>query len=138
MTVRAVSKSRRTARLVTCTACDGRMESRAVAAVNRFGEPMEGQMPVHVSCGVCNSTGRTKRKMTGCPCCNGPKEDRCGNCANARRGGAEVHACLRPTEDEIAFETEMEFAPVPGTVRGQAGRNHPAADLGQGERAAKY
>lgn len=63
-------------------------------------------------------------------CCSGPKAGRCDGCANAKRGGNEVHVCAVLTADEIAFATELEFMPVPRTVRSNAGAESTASDMG--------
>ena len=103
----AVTKSKRPPRLVPCPACEGKYDYVRVLVKNLRGPDSWGLTLTHIPCPTCGSTGKVKRAMTGCPCCNGPKDARCENCANAGRGGSEVHVCLIPTEDEIAYETEL-------------------------------
>lgn len=136
MTIRAVTKKKRKPREVNCPACDNAYESVEVTNLNRWGEPMAGIERRHVLCGTCGTTGKVKSRMAPACCCSGPAADRCEGCAGARRGGAEVHVCRKPTEDEIAFETELAFmdSPRAGAKTSDAARS---LDLGVGERSGQ-
>ena len=134
--LRAVSKSRRAPKRVRCTACDGALVAVAVVTHNRYGEEGAGIRLDHVECGVCASTGYTKRKLDKACCCSGPVSERCDGCKNARRGGAEVHVCGVPTEDEIAFETEMAMMATPRSGAKTTAAAHALGD-GVGERSGQ-
>lgn len=116
MTIRAVAKSKPKPRMVRCPDCDGRLESVAVMGRTRDGEPMPGIELRNEECSTCSSTGKVRAKRAaGCVCCNGPASDRCANCARAGRGGNEIHVCLIPHEDDLAFAAELSMAPTPLT-----------------------
>lgn len=77
---------------------------------------------VAVLCPDCNTGGIIERR-DGCGydcrngyilatsrpacCCSGPKDERCANCAAAGRGGSEIHACSRETDDEVDLELRL-------------------------------
>ena len=76
--LRVVTKARRRPRLVTCTACNGVMESVAVTVRNLHGPDSEGIEQQHVECGACNSTGKTT--STRCVCCGAEGKYLCAAC----------------------------------------------------------
>lgn len=135
MSLRAVTKRRRAPRAICCPDCDGRMSSHAVTVRNRYGEESVGYELRHMDCETCGSTGKVARKPDGCPCCAGPKADRCEHCASAARGGQEIHWCPKAEEAEIDYEARIALMDAPGRVRGTAGRDSTAADMGVGERS---
>lgn len=136
MTLRAVSKKKRAVRPLTCPECRGEMKPHVVQTTQRDGRVMDGIEVRHVECETCDSTGKVRSRMAKACCCSGPEEDRCEGCANARRGGSEVHNCSKASEDEIAFETELAFmdSPRAGAKTSDAARS---LDLGVGERSGQ-
>lgn len=135
MTIGVTTKRKKPPRMIACPDCNGARESVAVVNRSRDGAPMPGIENRNVACETCSSAGKVKARMTKACCCSGPKAERCDGCTNAKRGGSEIHVCTKSTEDEIAFETEMMLGNTPGTMRSDVGRNHPAADMGVGERS---
>ncbi len=107
--LRAVTKSKKPPAHIPCPVCHGAHVARDVVTVGRNGIASEGIAIVHVDCDTCQNTGKVKPAMTGCPCCCGPKDARCANCAKAGRGGSELHVCLIPTAEEINYETALAF-----------------------------
>lgn len=134
--LRAVAKKKRAPRLVTCEACRGARVEREVTVTQRDGRQTLGVNYERVDCERCNSTGLVLDGLAKACCCSGPAADRCEGCANARRGGSEVHNCRVPSADEIAFEQEMLFAPSPRAGAKTTAAAH-ALGNGVGERSGQ-
>lgn len=133
--MRTVTKRKRPPRMITCPECRGEREAVATVCTWPDGHTTPGIESRHIACETCGSTGKVKSRMVRACCCSGPKHRRCDGCANAGRDGAEIHHCSVRTEDEIAFETEIEFMPMPHT--GKTPMRLHEMDVSRGPRAPR-